>query len=296
MALEKVLALDATGVIEKEIDTGGSGGPTADTICTLALTTLDIVNAYKPQYFQAGVGAAWLPQFDAAVDAMYPTALGNNTQGVQQAGSGGTFTKTTNQAADWTISTGTTATGYGYKNLRLMPLYASAANSPYSIIAPTTPIGTEIACSVNAYVSALSDATNSYVCSVALLGAGGSIADVVAGDSGINVCYTHSVNSGNYTIKYRGADSTLKTINTSIPPGVGAGNAKRITALLTRTGASSADITVNIAGTDFVITDSTFNIGNSYIFPAIGWRIQKTLGTTARTHNLRHMMIAHNFK
>lgn len=272
---------------------GPASGANPDTICDLAMDGTTLINSFKPLFFEPTVGVAQLfttgHAFLAAGAAQY------GSMGITKSQSG-TGAASNLSLGEYNQSTGTTATGYTTIDGFLAGNVTPAAYSFYELPVPNTGIGSKLAASLIHYISAVSDATNTFDATVTLLGSGPATnAAIAVTNQGFMLSYTHSVNSGNYVINYRGNDGTLKTIDTTVAPGVGLVNAKRIIAKAHRPAANTATVTIDIAGTVYTITDSAFNLAATYHVAAIGARIKKTVGTTARTQGIRHASAARNF-
>ena len=271
---------------------GADDGVTASNICDAIMDGVDVINVYNPFYYKKDVGAGLLIPLGnpAAVEpALYGTAQTFPT-------TSGTGALNVPGLGTYQQHTGTTNGGYATSGYQFTTDAAATASNPYVKLIPVDTVGSKIASSFTHSVSALSDGTDTYTAAVTLLGRGpGTNAAISATTSGLVLTYTHTVNSGNYVINYRGSDGTLKTLNTTVAPGVGSANAKRIVAKAHRTAAGAATVTVNIAGTTYTITDSAFNTNSAYISPSIGYRIVKSAGTTSRSHIISHASIALNF-
>lgn len=273
---------------------GGStdDGVTASNICDLAMDGTSILNSYNPYYYKKDIGAAKLVhvgQSNSDDGALYGTmALPASVSGAGAINAPG--------LGEITQSTGTTATGYARAGYGFVSSATVTADSPYNTIINLIGVGAKIAASFCHHVSALSDATNTYTSVVTVLGEGPLTNGAISATTlGFCLSYTHSVNSGKYVITYRGADGLLKTINTSVAPGVTVLNAKRIIAKAHRTAAGVSTVTISIAGTVYTITDSSFNSASTYVNSTVGYRIVKSLGTTAVRQGIRHASVARNF-
>ncbi len=273
---------------------GGSSddGVTASNICDLAMDGTTILDSYTPYYYKKNIGVAKIVHIgqSASDDAAF---FGTSTVAANVSGTGAVNAPGLGENSQLT---GTTATGYARAGYDFVSNPTANASSPYNTILGIIGIDAKLAASFCHYVSALSDATNTYTSVVTLLGDGPATnVAISATTNGICLSYTHSVNSGNYVITYRGSDGTLKTVDTTVAPGVGLANARRIIAKAHRTAAGVSTITVRIAGTVYTITDSSFNASGIYIRPAVGYRIVKSAGTTSVTQGIRHASVARNF-
>lgn len=271
---------------------GSDDGVTASNICDLAMDGTSILNSYNPYYYKKDIGAAKLVHIGQSAfdDAAF---FGTNSSSSIASGTGAANTPVLGEISQ---STGTTATGYARAGYELASSGTVTAFSPYNTILGLTGIDAKLAASLCHHVSALSNATNTYTSVVTLLGDGPATNTAISATTmGICLSYTHSVNSGNYVITYRGSDGALTTVNTTVAPGVGIANAKRIIAKAHRTAAGVSTITVSIGGTVYTITDSSFNANGSYIRPALGYRIVKSAGTTSVSQGIRHASVARNF-
>lgn len=272
-------------------------GPVAlcspDTVCDLAMDGTTLINSFKPIFYEPAIGVAQL--FTSGFDYLVAgaTQYGNSSITRSQTGTGAASSL---GIGEYSQNTGTTATGYTNINGLLTGDVTPPAYSFYDLPVPNAGIGSKLAASLTHYISAVSDATNTFSSTVTLLGPGPTTnAAPAITHVGFMLSYTHSVNSGNYVINYRGEDGALKTVNTTVAPGVGLANAKRIVAKAHRTAANTATVTINIGGTVYTITDSAFNAAAIYVVAGIGARIVKTAGTTARTQGIRHASAARNF-
>ena len=299
MALEKVLALDSSGVIEKEIDTGGSGGGddgvTAENICDLAMDGTTVINTMREWYYKPGIGVAKLIAHGKA-GASTAAYISKGTADALTAGTSGAGALVATALGTFTAISGTTATGYATAYGGVEFSSPSAIANPYNLAINLSSIGSKLAATAAIDVDALSDATNSYEARLTLLGYGPLTNTAMAATTpGFSISYTHSVNSGNFVIQYRGADGTLKTVNTTVAPGVGIANTKRITLKAHRTATATATVTISIGGTVYTITDSSFNDNSVYQATVIGARMRKLAGTTSRSLNVRSPAVARNF-
>jgi hypothetical protein len=268
-------------------------GVTAANICDLAMDGATLINVMREWYYKPSSGVAKLIAH-GKTGASTLAYISKGTLDALSASTSGTGSSVVTTIGAFLVSTGTTATGYAYAygGVIFGPVNAG---SPYNIVLPTAGIGSKLAASVNIDVDALSDATNTYEARITLLGEGPlAAAAMVATTPGFSVSYTHSVNSGNFVIQYRGADGTLKTVNTAVAPGVGLANSKRIIIKAHRSAAGVATVTISIAGTVYTITDSAFNTDSSYFTAVIGSRMLKSVGTTARVLNVRSPAVARN--
>lgn len=299
MALEKVLSLDATGVIEKTIDTGGSGGGddgvTADNICDLAMDGTTVINTMREWYYKPNIGIAKLIAH-GKTGASTAAYISKGTADALAAGPSGAGALVINALGTFIVSSGTTAAGYATAYGGVEVSSPTAISSPYNLTVNLSSIGSKLAATAAIDVDALSDATNSYEARLTLLGAGPHTnSAMVATTTGFSISYSHSVNSGNFVIQYRGADGTVKTVNTTVAPGVGLLNSKRITLKAHRTAANAATVTISVGGTVYTITDSAFNDNAAYHSTLVGARILKSAGTTSRSLSVRSPAIARNF-
>lgn len=297
MALEKVLALGASGVIEKAIDTGGSAddGVTADNICDLAMDGTTVINTMREWYYKPNIGIAKLIAHGKA-GASTAGYISKGTSEALASGPSGAGASVATALGTFIVVSGTTATGYAtaYGGVEFSP--PNAVASPYNLTVNLSSIGSKLAATAAIDVDALSDATNSYEARLTLLGVGPLInSAMVATTPGFSISYSHSVNSGKFVIQYRGADGTVKTVNTTVAPGVGLVNTKRITLKAHRTAANAATVTISVGGTVYTITDSAFNASAAYYTTVVGARMLKSAGTTSRSLNVRSAAIARNF-
>lgn len=289
-------SLDLDGVTWSAwIKTANDDGVTSVNICDLAMDGTTLINSIVPWYYKSEAGLAKLIthyKSDATSLGYIATGTGN-AMAVANSGSGSSCTTS---LAELVVSPGTTATGYATVSGGVEFAAADAAANFYNKAQGISGVGSRIAASASMHISAVSDATNTYTAVLTLLGKGPlTNAAILATSSGFMLSYTHSVNSGNYVINYRGSDGTLKTINTSVAPGVGVANSKRIVAKAYRSAAGTATVTINIAGTEYTIIDSSFNTDSTYTMATIGVRVLKSVGTTARTVGIRHAAVARNF-
>lgn len=273
---------------------GGStdDGVTASNICDLAMDNANLINVYNPFYYKKDVGACLLvhvgnpPNAEPSMYGTYRTPPATSGTGALNLPGLGNYQQ----------NTGTTAGGYVVSGYQFVTDGTAIAPNPYTKIIAVNSVGSKIAASCTHYLSAASDGTDSYTVAVTLLGQGPSTnAAISATTSGFVLTYNHAVNSGNYVINYRGSDGALKTVNTTVAPGVGNANAKRIIAKAHRTAAGVSTVTISIAGTVYTITDSAFNDNSAFIAPSIGYRIVKSAGTTSRSHYISHASVARNF-
>lgn len=284
-----------TQYVQSELAAAGiiSDGVNESNFCDLAMDGTTIINMFKEYVYRPTIGVAKLltvGQQSAATGLLQHGASGSS------ANTSGTGASNIFVVGEISQSTGTTATGYSRMEHKLEAGTTVPAHSFYALPVPNNSVNSKMAASCSHYISALSDATNTFTSIVTLLGTGPATnAAIAVTDSGFMLSYMHSVNAGNYVINYRGADGTLKTVNTTVAPGVGLANAKRIVAKAHRTAANTATVTINIGGTVYTITDSAFNAASIYCNTFIGGRIVKTAGTTARTQGIRHASVARNF-
>lgn len=297
MALEKVLALDSSGVIEKEIDISGGGtddGVTVNNICDLAMDGQELINTMNPHFYKKNVGAARLVDQLRLPANNYALSMGvsDNENAIS-----GTGAAVIGGLAGPQLSTGTTATGYANARRFFDTTVSTPAYDVYNKQVANAAVGCKMAVRCGIHLSAASDATNTYTARITLLGAGPSTnAAPAATTPGIVLSYTHSVNSGNFVITYRGADGTLKTINTAVAPGFGTvGATKQFIAKAHRSAAGVATITIDIGGTVYTITDSAFNTNMAYTKCAITFQLVKSVGTTSITMGIRATALACNF-
>lgn len=299
MALEKVLALDSSGVIEKEIDTGGSGGGddgvTAENICDLAMDGTTVINNMREWYYKSGVGIAKLIAHGKAMGSTSGYISKGTSEALTVATSGAGAT-VANSVGTFLVTTGTTATGYSNASGGADSSLSNPVAHPYNLAMSLNSIGCKLAATAAIDVDVLSDATNSYEARLTLLGVGPLTNTAMAATTpGFSISYSHSVNSGNFVIQYRGADGTLKTVNTTVAPGVGIVNTKRITLKAHRTATATATVTISIGGTVYTITDSAFNAHSAYQTSVLGARMLKSAGTLSRIMNVRSPAVARNF-
>lgn len=269
-----------------------SDGITASNITDMAMDTLDVVNMLSPHFYRKSVGIAQV--FSSGTTGTYGNpAYGDSVSGYSNSGSGALVVQGLGEIQ---LITGTTASGYAYVYKYLSPTLGASAYNPYSVVGSSTAVGSKLAASAVVYVDALSDAIDTYTARVSLLGQGpyGATSAPGATDPGFTLSYTHSVNSGNWVINYRGSDNSLKTLNTSVAPVVGLVAAMRIVAKAHRTAAGVATVTIDIGGTIYTITDSAFNSSSAYYNVAVSGRIIKSVGTTSRTLGMRHCSAARN--
>lgn len=299
MALEKVLALDSSGVIEKEIDISGGGGGTDDgvtvnNICDLAMDGQELINTMNPHFYKKNVGTARLVDQPRLPANNYALSMGVSDNENAFSGTGAAVI---GGLSGPQLSTGTTATGYANARRYFNTTIATTNYDFYNKRVLNDAVGCRLAVRCGMLLGAASDATNTYVARITLLGIGpGTNTAPAATTPGIVLSYTHSVNSGNFVITYRGADGTLKTINTAVAPGFGTVSAtKQFIAKAHRSAAGVATITISIDGTVYTITDSAFNTNMDYAKCAIGFQLVKSVGTTSRTMDIRATALACNF-
>jgi len=296
MATEKVLAIGATGIEEIEIETGSGSSVTADNICDLVIDSPDYLNTNNPIFSVpfAGFGNLLYTPVNTTGTTTY-TQLGTNAAvAPSQSGAGAASTYNINNIAH---TTGTTATGYARAERSALTTILPRAKSSFYSVIPADGIGARWAARVTAILNVASNATDTYLASVTLLGAGpGTNAAVSSGDAGFTLSYTHSVNSGNWVITYRNSGGTLSTVNTTIPPVFGA-TGTHLVAKVVKTGASTSTTIITIDGVvAATITDAAVNVvGVIFVRLTIASRIIKTVGTTARTMSVAAGAVARNY-
>lgn len=300
MALEKVLALDSSGVIEKEIDTGGGGaaddGVTLANICDLAMDGNSIISSLAPVYFKPGIGGARAMGFGgpglSGLTNGGDVVLGGGDTSTVVAGAGASVGQGNNSTV---VFSGTTATGAARAvrshGPRVLPGYEHEIyQNPWDM----TRVGVRIAARLRAYVSALSNATNTYTARWTLLGAGPSSASApTAANVGITFSYNHGVNAGNLVMTYRDSAGGLVTVNTSVPVGLFASPVILI-AKAFRSAAGVATVVVNVGASTYTLTDTSFNNSASFLAPCIAVSIAKTAGTTSINAAVRDAAVAFN--
>jgi len=283
-----------TAYVQTELAAAGliSDGITAATITDMAMDTLNVINTLAPYFYRKNIGAAQL--FTSAVP--YGGSSLQYGDGSASSSNVGTDALASLRQESWSLVSGTTSTGYALGNRQLATAAAAVAYNPYNMInSGNAVVGRKLSASAVVYVDALSDGTDTYSATVTLLGTGPLSNNAPAAtDTGFVLSYTHTINSGNWVITYRGADNSLKTLNTAVAPIVGLATAMRIIAKANRTAANTATVTIDIGGTVYTITDSAFNVGDTYHSATVAGRIVKTAGTTSRQLNLRHCSGAMN--
>lgn len=197
--------------------------------------------------------------------------------------SGGTVTYDNTQLyPSLLIGTGTLSTGVG----RVQSHIQGPAHPQDGPIYNVNLEDRQMACRANIFANAghLSTSANRYEFTFCL---GGTLSDDAAATYGIRLVYTDNVNGGAWRILYNNAVG-LQTINTSCAVLDSQGAGSRITITIKRTGVDTSEIKVifddnnNSLHSEFTITDSLFS-DNGFVFrPAMGARINKQAGTTAR--------------
>lgn len=298
---QKVYGLVA---MRTSVNTGASWSPwmevqcdsvvTPDNICDLAMDGQELINTMNPHFYKKNVGAARLVDQPRLPANNYPLSIGVTDHDNTISGTGATII---GGLAGPQLNTGTTAAGYANANRYFDTTVATPNYDFYNKQVLNAAVGCRLAVRCGMHLSVASDATNTYAARITLLGYGPSNnAAPTATTTGIVLSYTHSVNSGNFVITYRGADGTLKTINTAVAPGFGGVNVtKQFIAKAHRSAAGVATITIDIAGTVYTITDSAFNTNMAYTKGTISFQLAKSVGTTSITMGIRATAIACNF-
>lgn len=267
---------------------------TPNNICDLAMDGQELINTMNPHFYKKNVGAARLVDRPRLPVNNYPLSIGVTEHENTISGTGATII---GGLAGPQLSTGTTATGYANARRYFDTTVATPNYDFYNKRVLNDAVGCRLAARCGMHLSAASDATNTYTARITLLGAGPSTnAAPAATTRGIVLSYTNSVNSGNFVITYRGADGTLKTINTAVAPGFGTvGATNQFIAKAHRSAAGVATITIDIGGTVYTITDSAFNTNMAYTECAITFQLVKSVGTTSITMGIRATALACNF-
>ena len=298
MALEKVLALGASGVIEKEIDTGGAVvSPITKANFLAKFQTWDVVHALSPAYFDPAVGVGYCQNMAYGVGASITYRLSNFESGGAITGTGGTGSA----YALTSVATGTTTTGYASRNSQI-PIYnvgVLGRQHKYlynTEVPPASNPNRKLIATATAYVSAVSDATDTYTASVTLAGSGpSSNIPIAATHTGVHLTYAHTENSGNWVIKYRNTSGVLTSINTSIPVGLVSTPTYMVLTHDRATGAMNVQLSVGLgAPTTYNIPD--YDDSATYaLYPGNRFRIAKSLGTVSRTLNVVDMAVGFTF-
>lgn len=273
---------------------GGDDGVNFSNICDLAMDGVTLISDLRPYYYKPDVGFAMLHLHGIPIGGN-PLLYGTSGAPGEFVSSGtGAFVGSSN--GKLTLAAGSTATGLAraYAQINLRTTYD--ARDFYSTVKNKSRVSRRMAASAVVYFNNPSDATITYSAVVTFLGPGpaGGVSAITNLTPGISLEYTHTANSGNWVIKYRGADTTLKTINTTKTPGFAISTAQRIVVKAHRTAANTATITVNIAGTVYTITDAAFNVDDTYYSLGFSGRIIKTVGTFGVTLTLQHASSASN--
>lgn len=201
--------------------------------------------------------------------------VGNDTSNTATGGTSLTFDSAGAGGLEANFNTGTTATaecsiGFDYSLGSSIPnkLLYNAADATFDMYA-----------FVYYRLEALSDATNTYLAKLHFFNRGIYNGTPTTANQGVFLQYTHSVNSGRWTISYTNTGLTTTVINTTVA--VVAAIDTVITVRLTKTSATTCTVTVTINGTSYVITDSIL-YNNSYMKPAYRFSLRKSVGVTDR--------------
>ena len=291
VAINEVLKWDGTNWVNGTASGGGDDGVTLANICDLAMDGRTLISDIKPYYSKMDVGIAQLLT-GGTVNVYGAPLYGNDIYTSSVAGTGAQVSV---GAGNIQCISGTTATGYSTYRHGVGFSFSSPAYSPYATPGATLAVDQKMAASAVVYVSAVSDATDNYTASVTLMGQGPNTnAAPGINDKGFTLTYNHAVNSGNWVITYRGDDNLLKTVNTSVPPATSLATAMRMVAKAHRTTVTAADVTIDLGGTVYTITDSRFNTTTVYAEAVVAARIIKSAGTASRTLFVRHASVARN--
>lgn len=293
MATEKVLTLGTEGIEEKEISTGGGddGVTKANFISTL-LDGRTLVDSFSPIYYKKDIAFGMLPHYGLPFNST-PIQLGGRSSSGYSPDTLGSGSSATNILGSCSLNTGTTATGRA--GFRYIADTASVAFSTtiYEYVSAHTDFPTDFCAAANLLFSALSDATNAYTARISFLGSPASISSIVPAvvDSGVALTYTHSVNSGNFVIRYRNASGGLSVLNTTNAPSTAAATPNRIVAVGKRLTATTATLTITIDGTEYVLATPALDVTKQYTKAGIGATLNKSAGTTARTLTISNLLL-----
>ena len=295
MALEKVLALGASGVIEKEINTGGAVvSPITKANFLAKFQTWDVVHALSPAYFDPAVGVGYSQNMAYGVGSSTTYRLSNFEGGGAITGTGAAYTLTS-------VATGTTTTGYASRNSQI-PIYSIGVlgrQHKYlynTEVPPASNPNRKLIATATAYVLAVSNATDTYTASVTLAGSGpSSNIPIAATHPGVHLTYAHTENSGNWVIKYRNTSGVLASINTSIPVGLVSTPTYMVLTHDRATGEMKVQLSVGLgAPTTYNIPD--YDDSATYaLYPGNRFRIAKSLGAVSCKLTVVDMAVGFTF-
>lgn len=277
-----------------EVPSGGPSddGVTKDNFVTTLLDGRTLVDSFSPIYYKKDIAFGILPHYGLPFNST-PIQYGARSSSGYSADTLGAGSFVSNVIGICGLSTGTTATGRA--GFRYIADTTSVAFSTtiYEYVSAHTAFPADFCAAANLLFNSLSDGTDAYTARISFLGSPFSVSSIVpaAGDSGVALTYTHSVNSGNFVIHYRNASGTLSTINTTKAPSIDPAVTNRIVVVGKRLTATTATLTVTIDGTEYVLTTSSLDITKQYTKAGFGATLNKSAGTTARTLTISNALL-----
>lgn len=293
MATEKVLTLGTEGIEEKEISTGGGGdGVTKANFISTLLDGRTLVDSFSPIYYKKDIAFGILPHYGIPFNST-PLQYGAWTTSGYNLDTNGLGSAATNLLARCVLNTGTTATGRAGFKYTTDTTSSASSTTIYDYVSVHTDFPTDFCAAADLLFNALSDATNAYTARISFLGSPISTSSIVpaAGDGGVALTYTHSINSGNFVIHYRNASGGLSVLNTTKAASANPATPNRIVAVGKRLTATTSTLTITIDGTEYVLATPALDVTKQYTKAGFGATLNKSVGTTSRTLTISNLLL-----